>query len=225
MVQLGDYSLAISSSSLRRLFPMSVARWGRSLLLSVGVIGVTAAMSGLAISPVGAERPAAQQPANRDAKAIADFLGRVNEYVALHRKFEKAAPKLPKEATPQQIDQNQRALAARIQSARAVTKRGDIFTPEMTALVKRLLNRVFAGPEGRQLRNSIMDENVAAIPLNVNQRYPDTIPLTSMPPEVLKALPELPEEMEYRFVGDHLILLDPHADIIPDFILDALPGK
>jgi hypothetical protein len=198
--------LAISSRSLGRLF-------------------LTVAMSGLAISPVGAERPAAQQPANPDAKPIADFLGRVNEYVALHQKFEKAAPKLPKEATPQQIDQNQRALAARIQSARAVTKRGDIFTPEMTALVKRVLSRVFAGPEGRQLRNSIMDENVAAIPLNVNQRYPDTIPLTSMPPEVLKALPELPEDMEYRFLGDHLILLDPHADIIPDFIPDALPDK
>jgi hypothetical protein len=110
---------------------------------------------------------------------------------------------------------------ASIQSARAGARQGDIFTPEMTAFVKRLLNRVFGGPKGWQLRSSIMDENVKFLPVKVNQRYPDTIPLTSMPPEVLKALPELPEEMEYRFVGDQLILLDPHAHLIPDFIPNA----
>jgi hypothetical protein len=46
-----------------------------------------------------------------------------------------------------------------------------------------------------------------------------------MPPEVLQALPTLPEELEYRFVSEHLILLDPHAHIVADFIVDALPGK
>ena len=44
-----------------------------------------------------------------------------------------------------------------------------------------------------------------------------------MPPDVLKALPPLPESLEYRFVGDSLILLDPHAHIIVDFLPNALP--
>ena len=70
-----------------------------------------------------------------------------------------------------------------------------------------------------------MDDNVKFIPLTANQRYPDDVPLTTMPPGLLKALPELPEEMEYRFIGPHLILFDQHAHIIPDFIPDALPGK
>ena len=56
-------------------------------------------------------------------------------HVALHQKLENAAPKLPKEATPRQIDEAQRALAAAIQSARAGAKRGDLFTPEMTVFV------------------------------------------------------------------------------------------
>ena len=88
-----------------------------------------------------------------------------------------------------------------------------------------LFRSIFAGSKGWQLRSSIMDENVKFIPLKVNQRYPDAIPLTSMPPDVLKALPGLPEEMEYRFVGDQLVLLDPHAHLIADFIPDALPAK
>jgi hypothetical protein len=150
---------------------------------------------------------------------------RVNAYVAIHLEAEKLSPKLPQEATPLQIDQNQRSLGARIQAARAGAKRGDLFTPEMTALIKGVLNRVFSGRDGAQLRSSIMDENVQYLALKVNQRYPDAIPRTTMPPDVLKALPELPEEMEYRFVGNQLILLDQHAHIIADFIPDALPGK
>ena len=44
-----------------------------------------------------------------------------------------------------------------------------------------------------------------------------------MPPEVLGALPALPVELEYRFVGDALILLDTHAHIVIDLVPDALP--
>ena len=164
-------------------------------------------------------------PPKPEGAPVAEFMKRVNAYVVIHQEAEKAAPKLPTEATPVQIDQTQRALAARIQAARPNAKRGDIFTPEMTAFIKTLLNRVFSGKDGVHLRSSIMDENVEYIALKANQRYPDTIPRTTMPPDVLKALPELPEEMEYRFVGAQLILLDQHAHIIPDFIPDALPGR
>lgn len=158
-----------------------------------------------------------------DAAAVAEFMKRVNDYVAIHLTAEKASPKLPQEATPLQIDQTQRALAARIQMARKGAKRGDIFTPEMTIFIKGVLNRVFSGRDGTQLRSSIMDENVEYLALKTNQRYPDAYPRTTMPPDVLKALPQLPEEMEYRFVGSQLILLDQHAHLIPDFIPDALP--
>jgi hypothetical protein len=174
----------------------------------------------------GVQQPAPKaQPADTQAKAIAGFMERVKSYVALHKKLEDALPRLPSEATPKQIDERQRALAAGIQNSRGSARQGDIFTAEMTAFVKRLLARVFGGAEGRQLRASIMDENVMPVMLKANQRYPDEFPLTTMPPEVLQALPALPEELEYRFLGEHLILLDPHAHVIADFIVDALPGK
>ena len=157
--------------------------------------------------------------------AIGEFVDRVNGYVALHQGLENKSPKLPDAATPKQIDDRQRALLALMQQARPQAKQGDMFTPAMAAFVKNMLNRVFAGPEGKQLLSSIMDENPVDIALKVNQRYPDTVPFATMPPEVLTALPELPEELEYRFIGDDLILLDPHAHIIVDFIPNALPGR
>ena len=49
------------------------------------------------------------------------------------------------------------------------------------------------------------------MPLKVNQPYPKAEPLSTVPPDVLKALPVLPEDLEYRFVGKHLILYDARA--------------
>jgi len=142
----------------------------------------------------------------------------------LHQKLEATLPHLPKDATPEQIAQRERALAALVQSNRATAKRGDLFTPAMTAYLKRVLQRVFARPDGKKLRASIFDEYPGPVALKVNGQYPDAVPIASMPPEVLAALPKLPEEMEYRFVGAQFILFDSHSHTIPDFILDALPS-
>ncbi|HYN08032.1 MAG TPA: hypothetical protein VES67_11625 [Vicinamibacterales bacterium] len=161
-----------------------------------------------------------------DAQALATMNDRLKEYVDLHTKIERSLPTLPKEATPVQIDKNQRAFEKLMREARATAKPGDIFTPEARPVIKRLLAAVFGGPDGKQLKASIMDENpvdAAALKLTVNGRYPDTVPLTTVPPQVLQTLPKLTEDLEYRFVGDWLILLDTHAHVIADFIDNALP--
>ena len=78
---------------------------------------------------------------------------------------------------------------------------------------------------GAALRAGIMDENPVGLKLAVNQRYPDEVPLSTMPPELLEELPKLPEELEYRFVGDRLIVMDVHAHLIVDFMPQALPRR
>ena len=158
-----------------------------------------------------------------DAQALSTMNERLGEYIDLHTKLERSLAKLPKDATPQQIDKNQRAFEALMRKARATAKPGDIFTPEARPIIKRLLATVFGGPEGKQLKASIMDENSTGITISVNGRYPDKVPLSSVPPEVLQTLPKLTEDMEYRFIGDRLILLDTHAHVVADFIDDALP--
>jgi hypothetical protein len=151
---------------------------------------------------------------------------RLKEYVALHTALERSLPPLPRDATPAQLDTNQRAFELRVREARAAARQGDIFTPEARPVITRLLAAVFGGPDGRQLKASIMDENPVdpvALKLAVNGRYPDTVPLSTIPPQVLQTLPQLTEDLEYRFVGDWLVLLDTHAHVIADFIDNALP--
>lgn len=163
------------------------------------------------------------QPSATDARVLADLDQRIKAYVAIHQKHEDSLPKLSKESTPEQIDRHQRGLATLIQKTRAGARMGDIFTRESRALIRRALLRIFNGPSGRQLKAAIMEENPGPIKLQVNGRYPEAIPLTTMPPEVIKALPKLPEELEFRFIGARLILLDVHAHTIADFIENALP--
>jgi len=163
------------------------------------------------------------QRVNRDARVMAEFEERVKAYSTLHRELESTLPALPKEATPEQINAHQLALAALIAKTRAKAAPGDIFTKETRALFRRYLARVFDGPQGRDLKASIMDENPGRLRLHINARYPESIPVPTVPPQVLQALPKLPDDLEYRFIGDRLILHDIHAHTIVDLIDDAIP--
>jgi hypothetical protein len=161
-----------------------------------------------------------------ESAALATMNDKIKAYAELHARLEPTLPGLPQEATPEEIDKHQRAFEKMMREARANAKQGDIFTPQAQPVIKKLLAQVFGEPEGKQLKASIMDENPINpddIKITVNSRYPDSVPLSTIPPEVLQVLPALPEDLEYRFIGDWLILLDPHAHIIADYIPDALP--
>lgn len=161
-----------------------------------------------------------------EAAALATMNDRLKAYLDIHAKIENDLPKLPAQATPQQIDVRQRAFEQKMREARASAKPGDIFTPDARPVILRLLATVFGGPEGKKLKAAIMDENPldpSAYKLSVNARYPDSVPLTSVPADVLQTLPKLTEDLEYRFVGDALILLDAHSHTIADYIENAIP--
>jgi hypothetical protein len=55
----------------------------------------------------------------------------------------------------------------------------------------------------------------------VNMTYPPEWPLQTFPPTLLFQLPQLPEELEYRFVDNALILRDTEANIVVDFMPDV----
>jgi len=162
---------------------------------------------------------AQKQPVNANAQTISDFLKRVEEYVAFHKKLESTLPDLPKQTDPAEVDKHQRALGKLMQENRTDAKRGDIFGDAMEHHIRVLLRPVFQGRGGKQIRNEIHDnEYKGDVPLRVNARYPDEVPLSTVPPQVLLSLPKLPEELEYRFIGTSLILLDVHAHTIADFM-------
>jgi hypothetical protein len=164
-----------------------------------------------------------QKPA-AGAQAVAEFNERLKEYAELHNRLEDTLPKLPKEADPKIIDAHQRALEKLLKAERKNAKPGDILTPAVQAHVRQVLARVLAGKDGAQLKATIMDENPGNIGLTINSRYPDEVPLSTVPPQVLASLPKLPEELEYRFIGERLILLDIHSHTIADYMDNVFPG-
>jgi hypothetical protein len=212
-----------------------LATWWRVVGLLVTVaLAIPACRRDLTVpvSPPATAQSPANAPATErvvgplsagDAQALATMNDRIKEYIALHQKLERTLPPVPKDATPEQIDENQRALEKLVRANRSTAKPGDIFAPMAQPVIKRLLATVFGGPDGKQLKASIMDENPVGIKLAVNARYPDAVPLSTVPPEVLQTLPKLPEELQYRFIGNRLIILDAHAHVVADFIEDALP--
>lgn len=180
------------------------------------------------VEPAAKTDPSQQPPAdvgrvNQAAQSMASLHARVEEYVKLHKKLESTLPSLPREATPQQIDSHQRALHKLIREARRNVQPGDVFTKDSRAVIRRLMAGVFSGSDGAQLKASIMDENPGRLRLSINDRYPDTVPLSTVPPQVLAGLPRLPPELEYRFIGRTLIMFDVHAHMIVDLVEDAIP--
>jgi hypothetical protein len=170
-------------------------------------------------------KPAPGQPprVNADALTSVQFLKRIEDYVALHKKLEATLPPRPEHATPQQVEAHATALSRLIAEARPRARQGDLLPPDTRAYLRRQIARGLSGPDAAALRESIREDNPGKVKLQVNGRYPDGAPLTTMPPPVLAELPRLPEDVEYRFIADRLILLDVHAQLVVDFMDAAIP--
>ena len=76
--------------------------WGAGAALIIATTVVTAHQQTPLPPPTKRVEPPPDTTA--DGKAVEEFDGNVKAYAALHQKFEAALPKLPKEATPPQID-------------------------------------------------------------------------------------------------------------------------
>lgn len=178
------------------------------------------------------QRPDAQpkpngSSVNPDAGLAADFKKRVDDYVKLREKAAAAAPvDLQQKSKPADIDSAEKSMAIQIRDARPAAKPGDIFTPATQALFRRMLKPPLAkGPDAADNKAIIKDDAPAPkdIPFKVNAEYPKDVPLSTVPPDVLLSLPSLPEDIQYRFAGKHLLLFDAKANIIVDYMLNAMP--
>jgi hypothetical protein len=172
------------------------------------------------------QHPAQVQPQNRvnpDSQLIQDFETHVTEYVKLHKTVEAKLPPLKLTASPEVIANHQHDLASRIREERKQARQGDIFTAKISGEFHRLIGMVMGGPEAGRIKTSLKAAEPVRLQLHVNDEYPAGVPLQSMPPTLLQNLPRLPAEVEYRIVGDSLILRDVKANLIVDFIPQAIP--
>ncbi len=175
----------------------------RSLLLTV------------CMACTGPHMEAHGRPAEQPA-AVRQFNERAGQYVALHRRIEIALPPFKEVSDPAKVAARQKALATAIRKARPDARQGEIFTDTVVSHFRSLVKSDLKTREPAEVE-AVLDE-VPKVTLRPNDDYPEDEPLATVPPMLLAALPQLPEELEYRFVGRDLILRDVKANLIVDFI-------
>ena len=153
-----------------------------------------------------------------------DFSLRVDAYVTIHKSVADSVGPLDETASQQVIATRATKLGQGIVAARDSAKQGEIFTPEVAALFATLIKE-----ESKRRTEPVKDsredaqEELPDFTPQVNQIYPTTYPLATFPATLLRILPELPAEIEYRIVGHNLILRDVEANLIVDVMPDAVP--
>jgi hypothetical protein len=148
----------------------------------------------------------------------ADFSTRVRSYFDLRSGLEKELPAQTVTDDPAEIRRTVDALAKRIRVARAGARQGDIFTPAVRAKFRKVLKLEM----NTRTWAAMMDDNPGEFSARINGTYPERRTVSTVPPNILAALPRLPADIEYRFLGRHLILFDTRASLIIDRIPYAI---
>lgn len=193
---------------------------------SIAAISFICLPMSAAARPATDKRPSEQQAAlSEDERAqLKTFSDRVKDY----QKMERALPadKLSPTKNVEQLEQERRALRDALQQARPNAKQGDLFTPEAAGVFRKLLRATMLGPHGKKIRASLNHaEPRSPQDLKVNGVYPNVSgqPLQSVPPSLLRNLPVLPKGLEYRISGHILSLRDADANMVVDYLPDAIP--
>jgi hypothetical protein len=174
---------------------------------------------------LGTASTPAQVPAvaTRTEAPPAVFLGNVDAYIRLHRRVEIGLPRRVVTEDLETLLAPKRAMALAMSKARATARQGDLFTLEVAEYFRATIARALREGGIDDFLAIVEEENDVHVVPTVNGDYPAGASQSFMPPCLLAALPPLPEELEYRFLGRDLVLVDRHAGLIVDFVPRAIP--
>jgi hypothetical protein len=190
-----------------------------------------AAMLLTAAGSVGAQAPSLPPPVDNTAAILQDIVAtqafeeRVTQYANLHRLLEGPLPPLRVTTNVAANRAPVKALALRIQRVRANAGPGDIITADVARLFRRSIRRALPPEQWAAVFEELATDEegtpVAHAVLRVNSEWPAHVPFDFVPPQLLRMLPPLPVELQYRIVGRSLVLWDHHANLIVDFLAGA----
>ena len=186
--------------------------------------GLSLIFSALCISLSVAAPLAQPAPVNPLAESMASFKKRVDAYLDLRNAIASKLPEVKETGDPAKISVREKALGQAIAKARASAKAGDVFGPDMSPHLVRILAEDWKSRSAAD-REAIFDEVPPGLQLKVNQAYPTTIPLVTAPARLLAQLPTLPEALEYRLIDRRLLLRDRDANVIVDVLVGVLPKR
>jgi hypothetical protein len=163
-------------------------------------------------------------PQERDSSSgstLAAFDERIAAYAGLHRRLEAQWAPLETSTDPETFITHRIKLAAAIKTARPKAGQGDFFNPSLAPVFRSLIGEALHGLDVEELLKDLFEEHPETwgYRVRVYDSYPSWA-TREMPALLLKKLPVLPEELEYRLVDHDLAILDVDANLV----LDVLPA-
>jgi hypothetical protein len=160
-----------------------------------------------------------------DTLTMSDFAQAIDDYMALHRRMEADLPPLEISRDWGKIRLAVEAMGSAVREARASARLGDIFGPHASLLLRRRIGEAIDRCDYDLV--DLLDEFTEDMPEDaelpvLNEPFSWNLG-SGTPPGLLAALPPLPDELQYRFVGRDLVLVDIHASLVVDILFDALP--
>ena len=162
--------------------------------------------------------PSAGPQSFADTQAIIQFQRAADSYAFLHRRIERQMPALEVTADAAAIERSMVAMAAAIRTARPAVREGDFFTPAIGSIFRARIAKALIEHELWEV------EAPDDAPTDVKPAVYASMPwqaANATPACVLEVLPALPAELQYKFVGADLLLVDVHASLIIDILRDA----
>ena len=157
--------------------------------------------------------------------AVEQFTAATRDYAWMHRRLESAVEPLEINADINRIHRAVVQLAGAIRAERVDARLGDVFTPELGVELRRRIAEALAAhdfsPADVRAAEAADGTDPSFVSLAVNGPFPWGY-ASAMFKCVIEALPELPPELQYRIVGNTLVLVDVHASLIVDLLPSAL---
>lgn len=190
-----------------------------------GRVGIVAGMVLVAMATACQEKSESKPAADPTAPVFEDFAKRVGDYMKVREQVEDSVGDLDPTKSQAEITTRATQLAAAIIAARPQAKPGDIFTTEAATVIATMIKQEYGRRADtiQESREDAQDELPNFAP-KVNSLYPTTYPLATFPATLLPLLPPLPDKLEYRIVQHYLVLRDIEANLIIDFMPNAVPA-
>ena len=178
----------------------------------------------LALTPVNKPSVGADgQPVSPLGEAVVEFKKRIDAYMKIHNEAEGKVPNLKRTDDPVEISAREKALADMIMTLRPGAQSGDIFAKEYQPYFIQIVQDDFKKRTAADRKALVHELPKGVMKVSINTVYPTTLPLITVPATLLRSLPDLPPELEYRIVGRHLLLRDVKANLIVDALYDVVP--
>jgi hypothetical protein len=160
-----------------------------------------------------------------EAAAVKQFDQAIATYMALRNKLRTEVAGPVKDSTASQVNNASDALAGAIQRSRQDARVGTIFAAPVATMIKRRIADTVRDEHLATVLSKIDDDEQASLAPKVHLRLPVSAQMATMPPSLLKVLPVLPKELEYRILGKNLVIRDVDASLILDYIPLAVPRQ